>query len=147
MALLFRRTADKQRHLLTNMGISLIEHGHVTTTTTKAKALRPIVERWITAGRKTANATGAAKLALHRNLVAELRNPSAVRALLDNVVPRIGDRAGGYTRLYKLGTRRGDAAEESMITFVDQPKPAEPKKTDAAPKAEAKKPTTKKAAA
>ncbi len=122
MALLFRRIRDKERHMLTTMGISLIEHGHVTTTTTKAKALRPIVERWITAGRKAARANGAAKLALHRLLVAELRNASAVRILIDNVVSRVGDRAGGYTRLYKIGMRKGDAAETSMITFVDPPK-------------------------
>lgn len=106
--------------MLRNMASSLILHGKVTTTTAKAKALRPLVEQWVTAGRKTARATGATKLALYRSLVAEIHQIQIVKKLIDDVVPRVGDRPGGYTRIYKLGNRHGDAAPQSMIAFVDK---------------------------
>lgn len=102
------------------MASSLILHGKVTTTTARAKALRPLVEQWVTAGRKTARANGATKLALYRSLVAEIHQLPIVKKLIDDVVPRVGDRPGGYTRIYKLGNRHGDAAPQSMITFVDK---------------------------
>ena len=132
MALLFRRIRDKERHMLRSLASSLIEHGSVVTTTTKAKAVRPLVERWITAGRKAAKATGPERLARHRGLLAEIHHPSVVRMLIDTVVPRIGERAGGYTRLYKLSNRHGDAAPQSMISFVDHPRPTTDKTKPAA---------------
>ena len=130
MALLFRRIRDKKRHMLRSMASSLIIHGKVTTTTTRAKALRPIIEQWVTAGRKTAQATGATKLALHRSLISKIHKTSIVKKLVAEVVPRVGDRPGGYTRIYKLTNRHGDAAPQSMIMFVDQPAPAKVAKTD-----------------
>lgn len=153
MALLFRRIRDKERHMLRSLASSLITHGTVVTTTTRAKAVRPIVEQWITLGRKAVKATGAERLAKHRSLLADIHHPDVVRTLLNTVVPLVGDRAGGYTRLYKLSNRRGDAAQQSMITFVDQPKKAvETTKTKADAKtapaaATTKKPATKKATA
>lgn len=134
MALLFRRIRDKQRHMLRSLASSLIEHGSVTTTTANAKAVKPLVERWITVARKTTLATGAERLAKHRMLIAEIHHTSVVNQLLKNVVPRIGNRAGGYTRMYKLSNRHGDAAPQSMITFVDAAKPVDDKKVEAATK-------------
>lgn len=131
MALLFRRIRDKERHMLRSLASSLITHGSVITTTTRAKAVRPLVEQWITAARKAAKATGSDKLAKHRLLLAEIHHADVVRTLMTTIVPLVGDRAGGYTRLHKLSNRRGDAAEQSMISFVDQPKPvAAAKATD-----------------
>jgi large subunit ribosomal protein L17 len=132
MALLFRRIKDKKRHMLRSMASSLIIHGKVTSTTARIKELKPIVEKWVTAGRKTARATGSAKLALYRSLVSEVHQISTIKKLIEEVVPRIGDRKGGYTRIYKLGNRHGDAAPQSMITFVDKPTPTvADKSTDA----------------
>lgn len=130
MALLFRRIRDKKRHMLRNMASSLILHGKVTTTTAKAKELRPLIEQWVTAGRKTAQATGSTKLALYRSLVSEIHQIPIIKKLIDDVVPRVGNRPGGYTRIYKLGNRHGDAAPQSMIAFVDKAVPAP--KSDAA---------------
>jgi large subunit ribosomal protein L17 len=130
MAMLFSRIRDKQDHMLRNMAASLIEHGKVTTTTKKAKTLKPIVEKWITAGRKASKATGADKLNQYRSLLAETHQSRIAKMLIEDIAPRIGDRAGGYTRLYKLGNRVGDAAPQSMIALVDQPKPTTVKVTE-----------------
>jgi large subunit ribosomal protein L17 len=93
---------------------SLITHGRVVTTEAKAKRLRPYVEKLITTARKGG---------LHRRRKAqgELGDKRTVHRLFVEVAPRTGDRPGGYTRILKLGPRRGDAAPMAIIELVDAP--------------------------
>jgi large subunit ribosomal protein L17 len=98
--------------LLANLASSLIEHGRIQTTVAKAKALRPFVERIVTMAKKGD---------LHRRRLAlsRLRNKAAVKKLFNERADDFSKRAGGYTRIYKLGNQRlGDAAEMAIIEFV-----------------------------
>lgn len=95
-----------------NMAVSLIEHEKVRTTAAKARELRPVVERLVTLG--TVDTP-------HRRQLAEARlgNRLAVAKLFDDIGPRMSGRNGGYTRVYKLGLRKGDGAELVQISFVE----------------------------
>jgi len=95
-----------------NQLASLIQHGRIKTTLSKAKALRPIAEKLVTHGRKD---TVAARR-LVRRWVADR---GLVKRLFDDISPRFVDRPGGYLRIVKLGHRRGDGAEEAVLEFVD----------------------------
>lgn len=101
--------------LLANLASSLIEKGRIRTTTTKAKALRPFVEKLITLTKK-----GEGKKIHQRRLAASrLRNPDAVKKLFDVRATDFANRVGGYTRIYKLAMPRlGDAADMAIIEFV-----------------------------
>jgi len=105
--------------MLSNMAASLIEHGRITTTLTKAKALRPFVEKVITKAKKAAAATEK-KDALHHRRMAlkDVRNEDAVTMLFNEKHKEFTNRNGGYTRIYKLGPRQGDAAHMAIIEFV-----------------------------
>jgi large subunit ribosomal protein L17 len=87
------------------------------TTETKAKRLRPFVEKLITKGRKGG-------LHMRRLALSELGDKKIVHRLFEEVAPRAGDRPGGYTRILKLGPRRGDATPMAIIELVDMPKAA-----------------------
>jgi large subunit ribosomal protein L17 len=93
---------------------SLITHGRIVTTEAKAKRLRPYVEKLITKGRKGG-------LHNRRLVLSELQDKTIVHRLFDVVGPRAADRAGGYTRILKLGQRRGDATPMAIIELVDTP--------------------------
>ncbi len=142
--------------MLSNMAASLITHGRIKTTLTKAKALRPFIEKIITKA-KQASAKTDKKDAVHLRRLAlrDCRDETAVTLLFNEKVKDFAARSGGYTRIYKLGPQRiGDAAELALIEFVkaDDPgykkskgkkgasKAKKPKaeKTEAAPAAEAK---------
>ena len=135
------RTADHRRAMLANMAISLIMHKRITTTLAKAKALKKYVEPLIT--RSKDDSTNS-----RRVVFSYLQNKEALKELFGTVAQKVGDRPGGYTRIIKLGSRQGDAADIAFIELVDfdenmlkTPK-AETKKTrrsrkSAAPKAEA----------
>ncbi len=135
------RTADHRRAMLANMAISLIMHKRITTTLAKAKALKKYVEPLIT--RSKDDSTNS-----RRVVFSYLQNKEALKELFGAVAQKVGDRPGGYTRIIKLGSRQGDAADIAFIELVDfdenmlkTPK-AETKKTrrsrkSAAPKAEA----------
>lgn len=98
--------------LLANLASSLIKHGRIRTTTAKAKALRPFVERIVTLAKK--GDIHRRRLALSR-----LRDPSAVKKLFNERAGDFAQRAGGYTRIYKLAEPRvGDAADMAIIEFV-----------------------------
>ena len=134
------RTASHRAAMLSNMASSLILHKRITTTLAKAKALKTYVEPLITRSKEdTTNS--------RRVVFRYLQNKFAVTELFKVVAEKVGDRPGGYTRVIKLGTRRGDAAPIAFIELVDfdenmakTPK-AGAKKTrrsrKAAPKAEA----------
>ncbi len=101
--------------LLANLASSLIDKGRIRTTTTKAKALRPFIEKLITLTKK-----GEDKR-IHQRRVAQsrLRNPDAVKKLFNERASEFAGRSGGYTRIYKLALPRlGDAADMAIIEFV-----------------------------
>ena len=116
------RTPAHRKALYANLAGSLIEHGRIETTIAKAKAVRPIAEKMITLGRR-------GDLAARRQALAYLRANEIVHMLFAEVAPRFADRAGGYTRIVKLGPRYGDSAEMAYLEFVDYvpPAPAAPR--------------------
>ena len=97
------RDSAQRKALYSSLAGALIEHGRIRTTETKAKAVRPIVEKMITLGR-------SGDLHARRQALAFLRSQDVVYELFSNVGPRFKDRPGGYTRIVKIGPRQGDAA-------------------------------------
>ena len=106
------RTADHRRAMLANMAISLIMHKRITTTLAKAKALKKYVEPLIT--RSKDDSTNS-----RRVVFSYLQNKEALKELFGVVAQKVGDRPGGYTRIIKLGSRQGDAADIAFIELVD----------------------------
>ena len=106
------RTADHRRAMLANMAISLIMHKRITTTLAKAKALKTYVEPLITKCKDDSTHS-------RRVVFSYLQNKEAIKELFGVVAPKIADRPGGYTRVIKLGFRRGDAAPIAFIELVD----------------------------
>ncbi len=98
--------------MLANMAISLIMHKRITTTLAKAKALKKYVEPLIT--RCKDDSTNSRRVVFRY-----LQNKYALKELFGEVAAKVGDRPGGYTRVIKLGTRQGDAAETAFIELVD----------------------------
>ena len=105
--------------MLSNMAASLITHGRIQTTLTKAKALRPFVEKVITKAKQAAAKTEK-KDAIHlrRLAMADVRDEAAITKLFNETHKEFTNRNGGYTRIYKLGARQSDAAELALIEFV-----------------------------
>jgi large subunit ribosomal protein L17 len=98
---------------------ALFQHRRIETTLAKAKALRPFAERLITLAKKAEQATeGAQKLHLRRQAAARLRNPGAVQTLFDERATEFLNRAGGYTRIYKLHPRGTDASPMALIELI-----------------------------
>jgi large subunit ribosomal protein L17 len=113
-------TREHRKAMLSNMGASLIKHGRIETTLTKAKALRPFIERVITKAKK-ASVAAEKKDAIHlrRMALKDIRDEGAVTLLFNEKVAQFANRSGGYTRIYKLGPQRiGDAAEMALIEFI-----------------------------
>lgn len=105
--------------MLANMACSLIEHKRINTTVAKAKALKVFIEPLITKS-KAENNQSAEKGTHNRRIVFKnLRDKYAVTELFGSVSEKVGDRAGGYTRIIKLGNRLGDNADMAMIELVD----------------------------
>ena len=142
-------TVEHRRAMLSNMAASLITHGRIETTLTKAKALRPFIEKVITKAKQAA-AKAEKKDAVHlrRLALSDVRDETAITKLFNETYKEFANRNGGYTRIYKLGQQRqGDAAEMALIEFVkaDDPgykkskgkKPAKAKKSKATPAAAA----------
>jgi large subunit ribosomal protein L17 len=100
-----------QRKILANMAASLIEEERITTTETRAKLLRPYVEKMVTKARR-------GDLHARRLVLRKIQDKAVVTKLFDDVAPRYEDRDGGYTRIVKLGPRRGDGTEMAVIEFV-----------------------------
>ena len=104
-------SASQQKHLLSNMAASLIEHGAIKTTDAKAKVLRPYIEKIITKAKAgtVADRRAVLKLIPHKDVVAYL---------FDELAPKFENREGGYTRIIKLENRSGDNAPMSKISLV-----------------------------
>jgi large subunit ribosomal protein L17 len=98
--------------MLANMACSLIEHNRINTTVAKAKALKQFVEPIITKSKEDTTHN-------RRIVFSRLRQKDAVTELFRDVAVKVGDRPGGYTRIIKLGSRQGDAADMAMIELVD----------------------------
>jgi large subunit ribosomal protein L17 len=139
------RVTEHRIAMLRNQATSLLRHEHLTTTVPRAKELRPFVERLITiAKRGLADGPGAGPiktLNARRLVMKDLQDRAVVTKLFDDLAPRFASRAGGYTRLLRLGFRRGDAAEIAQVELVGSeynPRAkaeAEAAKPEAAPKA------------
>ncbi len=106
------RQSAHRHAMLANMSVSLIMHKRITTTLAKAKALRKYVEPLI-------NRCKDDTMHSRRTVFSYLQSKEAVTELFQNVAPAIGDRPGGYTRIIKLGIRKGDAAPIAFIELVD----------------------------
>ena len=117
------RTDGQRKAMLNNLAISLFENERIQTTLPRAKELRPVVEKLITTAKKDT---------LHaRRLVARVApNRDLITKIFGQLAPRFAERPGGYTRILKLGFRKGDSAEMALIEFVG----AESKKKGSAAK-------------
>ena len=105
------RSSDARRSLLKNLAQSAILYEHINTTLAKAKAVKPLIERLITRGK-------VKSLATRRELMKTLTIESAVNKILEELGPRYAERKGGYTRIIKLGVRKGDGAEIAQLQLV-----------------------------
>ena len=101
-----------ERLMLANLATALFEHGRITTTHAKAKRLRPLAERLITAARR-------GDLHARRRVLTVVRDKGVVHTLVAEIGPRFAERPGGYTRITKLGPRKGDNAPMAMIELVE----------------------------
>ena len=117
-----QRTASHRNAMLANQACSLINHGRITTTLAKAKALRPYVEKLITLGKD--GSLHARRLAL-----AELPQRDSVKKLFSDVAEVTKERNGGYTRIVKLGQRKTDSAPMALIEIIDLPRTVEKDQT------------------
>ncbi|HLI51991.1 MAG TPA: 50S ribosomal protein L17 [Thermomicrobiaceae bacterium] len=107
----FGRNTNQRKALFRGLAISLILHERIKTTEAKAKTVRPIVEKLVTLSREDTEH--------HRRLaMAKLGDQRAVDKLFEVLGPKFEGQPGGYTRIYKLGTRHGDAAPMALIEFV-----------------------------
>jgi large subunit ribosomal protein L17 len=118
-----------QRLILSNLATALFEHGRITTTEAKARVLRPVAEKLITKAKK-------GDLHNRREVLKTIRDKSVVHTLFTDIAPTFAERPGGYTRITKIGPRKGDNAPMAVIELVTEaysPKPAKAKKEKAAP--------------
>lgn len=106
------RTTDIRIAMLKNLVTSLLDSGKIETTETRAKEVRSIAEKMITLGKKNT-------LHTRRQALAFIQSEDVVKKLFDTIAPKYADRNGGYTRIYKAGVRRGDAAPMAIIELVD----------------------------
>jgi large subunit ribosomal protein L17 len=114
------RVTEHRIALLRNQAAALLRHEKIETTIPKAKELRPFVERLITIAKRGVAAGDANGKALHarRMVIADLPDQDVVRKLFDTLAPRFAERPGGYTRILRVGFRRGDSAEVAHIELV-----------------------------
>jgi large subunit ribosomal protein L17 len=143
------RTASHRKALMSNLSAQLFEHKQIVTTLAKAKEARMFAEKMVTLGKK-------GDLNSLRQALKFLRHKSAVFTLFNDIAPNYKNRAGGYTRILKLGLRKGDAAETAVLQLVEydgaseapaKSKPVIVKQEEDKPKAEVKTKTKAKAKA
>ena len=128
------RVTEHRLAMLRNQAMALLRHERIETTMPKAKELRPFVERLITIAKRGV-ASGADGRTLHarRLVLAELPDKDVVAKLFDTLAPRFAERPGGYTRILRIGFRRGDAAEVAQMELVGSeynPRAAEQKEQE-----------------
>ena len=107
------RTSSHRKSLLMNLSNALIKHEQITTTLTKAKELRPFVEKIVTLGKR-------GDLESRRKAIAILQDNKMTTKIFDTFADRYKERKGGYTRIVKIGNRYGDNAPTAVIEFVDR---------------------------
>src|SRR5262245_46057620 len=114
------RVTEHRMAMLRSQATALIRHEHLTTTVPRAKELRPFVERLITIAKRGVADGAANGKALHarRLVMQDLQDREVVSKLFDTLAPRFASRAGGYTRLLRLGFRRGDAVDVAQVELV-----------------------------
>ena len=108
----FSMPTAQRKALLRNLVTSFLENGKINTTVTRAKETRNMAEKMITLGKK-------GTLAARRQALAYITKEDVVTKLFNEIAPKYADRNGGYTRIYKLGERRGDAAQMAILELVD----------------------------
>ena len=113
------RTSDQRKAMLRDLATDLIINERIETTETRAKELRSVVEKLITLGKRGDLHARRQAVAFVRNEIAnEETNQDAVQKLFSDIAPRYAERQGGYTRIMKLGPRRGDGAPMAIIELV-----------------------------
>src|ERR1700704_2071248 len=114
------RVTEHRIAMLRNQATALLRHEHLTTTVPKAKELRPFVERIITIAKRGVASGAANGKALHarRLVMHDLQDQEVVAKLFDTLAPRFAARAGGYTRLLRIGYRKGDSAEIAQVELI-----------------------------
>ena len=105
------RTSDQRKAMLRQLTTDLLENGKLETTFYRAKEVQPVVEKMITLGKKGG-------LANYRRVLSYITKEDVAHKLFNDVAPKYADRNGGYTRVTRLGARRGDAAEMAVIELV-----------------------------
>jgi large subunit ribosomal protein L17 len=126
-----RRTTSHRLAMFSNQLASLMTHERIRTTLTKAKELRPLAERLITAAKSDG-------INARRRVAQWIPDRTTVKKVFEKIAPRFVDRPGGYTRILRLGARRGDNAETAILEFVDfrfEPKEKAPRKESLADRA------------
>ena len=126
-----RRTTSHRLAMFSNQLASLMTHERIETTLTKAKELRPLAERLVTRAKNDG-------VAARRQVARWIPDRTTVKKLFETIAPRFVDRPGGYTRILRLGARKGDAAEAAILEFVDykfEPRERGPKKESLADRA------------
>jgi large subunit ribosomal protein L17 len=134
------RVTEHRLALLRNQAIALLRHEHLETTMPKAKELRPFVERLITVAKRgvAAGSTPGKSLHARRLVLSELPDKAVVGKLFESIAPRFAERPGGYTRILRVGFRRGDSAEVAYVELVGSE--YDPKKAEVKDDKEAAKP-------
>src|SRR3954468_10764000 len=114
------RVTEHRISMLRNQATALLRHEHLTTTVPRAKELRPFVERLITVAKRglAGGAANAKELNARRLVMVDLQDREVVSKLFETLAPRFADRPGGYTRLLRLGFRRGDSAEVAQVELL-----------------------------
>jgi large subunit ribosomal protein L17 len=126
-----RRTTSHRLAMFSNQLASLMTHERIETTLTKAKELRPLAEKLVTRAKNDG-------VANRRHVARWIADRTTVKRLFETIAPRFVDRPGGYTRILRLGARKGDAAEAAILEFVDykfEPKERGPRKESLADRA------------
>jgi large subunit ribosomal protein L17 len=114
-------SAAHQKHILANLATALFEHGRITTTEARARRLRPVAEKLITFAKR-------GDLHARRQVLTVVADKGVVHTLFTEIGPGFAERQGGYTRITKIGPRKGDAAPMAVIELVSEPVEAKPRR-------------------
>jgi large subunit ribosomal protein L17 len=114
-------SAAHQKHILANLATALFEHGRITTTEARARRLRPVAEKLITFAKR-------GDLHARRQVLTVVADKGVVHTLFTEIGPGFAERDGGYTRITKIGPRKGDAAPMAVIELVSEPVEAKPRR-------------------
>jgi large subunit ribosomal protein L17 len=106
------RSKDQRKALFRTLATELFRHNRIKTTEAKAKAIQPMAEKLVSLAKR-------GDLHARRLAAREVTDPKVLQKLFDEIGPNMGSRSGGFTRIYKLGPRQGDAAEMALIELVD----------------------------